>query len=150
MTTRYDILELRRFVIDSTKVAKVNRAADWLKMAERDLGLAELAAASGFHEGAAFHAQQCAEKAAKALVQSLHGAVRGRAVTEIIRQLPTSANVSSEILNAAQQLDKVYLISRYPNGFASGNPSDYFNRKDSQELMAYAKQILEWCRSQIP
>jgi HEPN domain-containing protein len=139
---------LKRFVIDLSKGAKVNRAADWLKMAERDLGYAELGAASGYHEGAAFHAQQSAEKAVKALVQSLHGAVRGHAITEMVRQLPL--NVPAEILNAAQQLDRVYVTSRYPNAFASGSPSDYFNDKDSRELIAYAKRILEWCRSQIP
>ena len=127
----------------------MNRAADWLKMAERDLGYAEVGAASGYHEGAAFHAQQCAEKAVKALVMSLHGAVRGHAVTEIIRQLPASVKVPAEILNAAQQLDKVYVTSRYPNGFAWGTPSDYFSEKDSRELIAYGKQVLEWCRSQI-
>jgi HEPN domain-containing protein len=128
----------------------VNRAADWLKMAERDLGFAELGAASGYHEGAAFHAQQCAAKAAKALFQPSHGAVREHAITEIVRQLPGSVNVPAEILNAAQRLDDVYLTSRYPDEFASGNPSDYFNEKDSRELIAYGKQILEWCRSQIP
>jgi HEPN domain-containing protein len=139
---------LKGFVINFSKGAKVNRAADWLKMAERDLGYAELGAASGYHEGAAFHAQQSAEKAVKALAQSLHGAVRGHAITEIVRQLPL--NPPAEILNAAQQLDKVYVTSRYPNAFASGSPGDYFNEKDSRELIAYAKQILEWCRSQIP
>jgi HEPN domain-containing protein len=142
--------EVGPFVIDLTKGAKVNRAADWLKMAERDLGYAELGATAGYHEGAAFHAQQCGEKAVKGLVQSLHGAVRGHAITEIIRQLPASVKVPTEISNAGQQLDKVYVTSRYPNGFAWGNPSDYFNERDSRELIAYAKQILEWCRSQIP
>ena len=137
-------------MIDLSKGAKVNRAADWLKMAERDLGYAELGATAGYHEGAAFHAQQCGEKAVKGLVQSLHGAVRGHAITEIIRQLPASVKVPTEISNAGQQLDKVYVTSRYPNGFAWGNPSDYFNERDSRELIAYAKQILEWCRSQIP
>jgi HEPN domain-containing protein len=119
-------------------------------MAERDLGYAELGAAAGYHEGATLHAEQPAEKAVKGLVQSLHGAVRGHAITEIVRQLPASVKVPPEILNAAQQLDKVYVTSRYPNGFAAGNPSDYFNEKDSRELIAYAKQILDWCRSQIP
>jgi HEPN domain-containing protein len=138
------------FVINFSKGAKVNRAADWLKMAERDLGFAELGAASGYHEGAAFHAQQSAEKAVKALVLSLHGAVRGHAITEIVLQLPASLKVPSEILSAAQQLDRVYVTSRYPNGFAWGSPSDYFSEKDSRELIAYAKQILEWCRSQVP
>ena len=137
-------------MVDSSKGTKVNRTVDWLRMAERDLGFAEVGAASGYHEGAAFHAQQSAEKAVKALVQSLHGAVRGHAVTEIVQQLPASVKVPAEILSAAQQLDKVYVTSRYPNGFAWGNPSDYFNEKDSRELIAYAKQILEWWRSQIP
>lgn len=127
----------------------MNRAADWLKMAERDLGFAEVGAASGYHEGAAFHAQQCAEKAVKALVQSLHGAVLGHAITEILQQLITSINVPAQILNGAQKLDKVYITSRYPNGFASGNPSDYFNENDSRELIAYAQKILDWCRGQI-
>lgn len=112
-------------------------------MAERDLGFAELGAASGYHEGAAFHAQQCAEKAVKALVQSLHGSVRGHAITEILRQLPANLNIPKEVINAAQQLDKVYVISRNPNGFASGSPKDYFSSDDSRELTAYAKQILE-------
>lgn len=137
-------------MVDLSEGAKLNRAADWLKMAERDLGLAELAAASGYHEGAAFHAQQCAEKSVKALVHSLHGGVRGHAITEIVRQLPASVSVPAEISNAAQQLDKVYVTSTYPNGFASGSPSDYFNSRDSKELIGYAKQILEWCRGQIP
>ena len=128
----------------------MNRGADWLKMAERDLGFAEVGAGAGYHEGAAFHAQQSAEKAVKALVQSLHGAVRGHSITEIVRQLPASVSVPEEILNAAQQLDKVYVTSRYPNGFASGSPSDYFDEQDSRELIAYAKEILDWCRSQIP
>ena len=127
----------------------MNRAADWLKMAERDLGFAELGATAGYHEGAAFHAEQCAEKAVKGLIQSLHGAVRGHAITEMLRQLPASVKAPVEILNGAQKLDKVYVTSRYPNGLVSGHPGDYFNEQDSRELMAYARQILDWCRSQI-
>jgi HEPN domain-containing protein len=55
----------------------VNRAADWLTQAGWDLQAAQDSAANGHHEWAAFQAQQCAEKAVRALVQSLHGAVRG-------------------------------------------------------------------------
>ncbi len=127
----------------------MNRAGDWLKMAERDLGLARVAAASGYHEGAAFHAQQCAEKAVKALVQALHGAVLGHAIKEILQQLPAAAKVPAELLDAAQKLDKVYITSRYPNGFVSGSPSDFFSESESRELIGYAEQILEWCRSKI-
>jgi HEPN domain-containing protein len=127
----------------------MNRAADWLKQAALDLQAAEDSRAAGHHEWAAFQAQQCGEKAIKALVQSMHGAVRGHSITEILRQLPVSAGIPPALLAAGQELDKVYFTSRYPNGFASGAPSDYFNERNSRELLAHARRILEWCRSQI-
>jgi HEPN domain-containing protein len=127
----------------------MNRAIDWLKQAEDDLEAAKDSASSGHHEWVAFQAQQCAEKAAKALVQSLHGAVRGHSITEILSQLPTSVGVGQSLLDSARELDKVYVTSRYPNGFASGRPADYFSEKSSQELMSHAQIVLEFCRSKI-
>ena len=97
----------------------MDRSADWLKQAQRDLSVAEAEASRGYHEWTAFAAQQSAEKAVKALAQSLHGAVRGHSITEILRHLPASVGVPQSFLTAAQELDKVYVTSRYPNGFAS-------------------------------
>jgi len=127
----------------------VNRAADWLKQAEWDLQAAEDSAAKGHHEWAAFQAQQCAEKAVKALVQSLHGAVRGHGIAEILRQLPAGLKVPPAILGGAMELDRAYIPSRYPNSFPSGIPRDYYDEHTSRELVGYARQILEFCRSQI-
>lgn len=127
----------------------MNRAADWSGQAERNLEFAGTAVTSGYHEWAAFAAQQSAEKAAEARVQSLHGTVKGHSITEILRKLPSSVEAGQDVLASAQALNKVYVTSRYPNGFASGRPSDYFNEKDSQELLNHARRILEFCRSQI-
>jgi len=127
----------------------MNRAADWLKQAERDLGLAETAIIAKYYEWAAFGAQQSAEKAVKALIQSLHGSVRGHSISEMLRQLPPSVQVPKTVLAEAQALDQVYVTSRYPNGFTSGAPVDYFNEERGQELVGYARSILEFCRSQI-
>jgi HEPN domain-containing protein len=127
----------------------MNRAADWLKQAEKDLEAALASAAAGHHEWTAFQAQQCAEKAAKALVQALHGEVRGQGIAEILRQLPASVKVTGAVLESARELDKVYVTSRYPNGFATGAPADYFTEKSSQELLGCAHHILEFCGSQI-
>jgi HEPN domain-containing protein len=128
----------------------VNRAADWLKQAERDLGFAETAITTKYYEWAAFCAQQSAEKAVKALIQSLHGSVRGHSITEMLRQLPASVEVPKPVLGGAQELDRVYVTSRYPNGFASGMPGDYFDEEAGQELVEYARTILDFCRSKIP
>ncbi len=127
----------------------MNRAADWLKQAERDLAAASHSAAAGDHEWVAFQSQQCAEKAVKALVQALHGEARGHGIVEILRQLPASVKVTDTVLDSARELDKVYVTSRYPNGFATGAPADYFTENSSKELLGHAKQILEFCRSQI-
>jgi HEPN domain-containing protein len=128
----------------------VNRAADWLKQAERDFRFAETALATQYYEWAAFCAQQSAEKAVKALIQSLHGAVRGHSITEMLRQLPASVQVPKSALGGAQELDRVYVTSRYPNGFTSGAPADYFGEEAGRELVEYARTILEFCRSKIP
>jgi HEPN domain-containing protein len=128
----------------------VDRSPDWLKQADRDLQAAENSARAGYHEWAAFGAQQSAEKAVKALVQFLHGAERGHSITGILEQLPGSVGVTEAILDAARNLDQVYITARYPNGFAAGSPADYFSEKTSQRLLDYAKTILEFCRGKIP
>ncbi len=127
----------------------MNRAGDWLSQAERDLEAAENSAAGGFHEWAAFAAQQAAEKAVKALVEALHGASRGHSINTLFLLLPASVPVPPEIGAAARELDKVYVTSRYPNGFAAGRPADYFSAADSRQLIQYARAIIEFCRSQI-
>jgi HEPN domain-containing protein len=127
----------------------MNRSADWLKQAESDLAAASDSAATGHHEWAAFQAQQSAEKAVKSLFQFLHGSVRGHGVTEILRQLPAQIATPTTLLDAARELDKVYITARYPNGFVSGAPADYFTDKTSQQLIGHARTILEFCRSQI-
>ena len=127
----------------------MDRSADWLKQADDDLRAAEDSARTSHHEWAAFQAQQCAEKAVKALVQSMHGAVRGHAIAEILRRLPDSLKVPDTVLDAALALDRVYFSPRYPSAFSSGSPSDYFNERSSREYLNYARQVLEFCRSQI-
>lgn len=128
----------------------MNRAGDWLKQAEADLAAAVDSAAASHHEWAAFQAQQCGEKAAKALVQALHGASRGHSITDILKQLAPAIAVPNAVLDAARELDKVYVTSRYPNGFVSGSPSDYFTGGSSQKLIQHARETLNFCRSQIP
>ncbi len=133
-----------------TAPGTMNRAADWLKQAERDLAAARHSAMTGDHEWTAFQSQQCAEKAVKALVLVLRGAPREPGVAEILQQVLDVVKVPHPTLHAAQELDKVYVTSRYPDSFATGAPADYFTDRTSKELIGFATQILEFCRSQIP
>ncbi len=125
----------------------MNRAADWLRQGERDLEAAEHAAGAGYHEWAAFGAQQSAEKAVKALVESHHGSARGHSILSILRL--SGLEISEPLIEAARELDQVYVTARYPNGFAAGAPADYFSARTSERLLADARSILSFCRSTI-
>jgi HEPN domain-containing protein len=127
----------------------MNRSGDWFKQAEKDLLAARDSAAAGHHEWTAFQAQQAGEKAAKALVQFLHGSVRGHSITQILPQAELKISLPATVLDAARDLDQVYVSARYPNGFASGAPADYFSENTSRRLLAQAETIVEFCRSQI-
>ena len=100
----------------------MDRSADWWKQAERDLEAAHNAASGGYHEWAAFGAQQAAEKAVKALIHALHGAERGHSIFGLLEDVTQQVPVPEAVLDAARDLDQVYLTARYPNGFASGAP----------------------------
>ena len=65
--------------------------------------------------------------------------------------LPEAAKrlVNEDLLNSARALDKHYIPTRYPNGFAQGAPMDYYTKRDGEESIGYAKSILEFCRLQI-
>jgi len=125
----------------------VQRSADWLRQAERDLAAGKSAAAAGFHEWAAFAAQQSGEKAVKALVESRHGASRGHSITGILCRC--GVDVPEAVGEAARELDQVYVTARYPNGFAAGAPADYFSERTSEHLLANASSIVDFCRSAI-
>jgi HEPN domain-containing protein len=48
-----------------------------------------------------------------------------------------------------QDFEWSYIQARYPNGFASGAPLDYFTERDARESIDHAQSILDYCRTQI-
>lgn len=127
----------------------MNRTRDWFKQAERDLGAAEASARAGFHEWAAFCAQQSAEKAVKAVLESLAASTRGHSITGLLRRLEQRVAIPEGVWEAARELDQVYVTARYPNGFAEGSPGDYFHEASSDRLLTHAKRVVGFCRSEL-
>ena len=123
----------------------VERSKDWLDQAERDIKQAEASLRDGFYEWACFAAQQGAEKAVKALVQSLGGEAWGHSVTALIDSLPEGVK-PNHLRDQALELDQAYIPSRYPNAHPAGFPGKAFSRQNGERLIEYAKQILGYCR----
>lgn len=126
-----------------------NRFADWLKQGRADLAHARKARDAASFEWACFAAQQAAEKALKALFLRLGMEAWGHTLTALIGNLPPAIVVSEELANAARILDKHYIPTRYPNGFDSGAPTDFYTREEAELAIVKAEALIDFCRHQI-
>mgnify|MGYP005848870649 CR=1 FL=1 len=126
-----------------------NRYLDWFRQAEADLRHAGNALKAGDFEWSCFAAQQAAEKALKAVFQKLGLEAWGHTLTALIGNLPSSLQLSPELVDYCKMLDKHYIPTRYPNGFESGAPTDFYTEAEAQQAIRQAEEILDFCRRQI-
>ncbi len=101
-----------------------------------------------------FVAQQAAEKAVKAL-----RAAKGEDVERIhsilvLIQGDQQAGIQplgalASLLGAARELDRVYIPTRYPNGVPFGIPFDFFDRRNAEDCLQWATDILDAVRQQL-
>jgi len=121
-----------------------SRSSDWLRQGRRDLDHARRARADGDHEWACFAAHQAAEKALKAAFQARGEEAWGHAVSELLTGLVREP-ASDPLMTRAKALDKHYIPTRYPNGFPSGAPMDYYTAEDAAKAIEDAEAILRHC-----
>jgi HEPN domain-containing protein len=128
----------------------LNRWRDWWDQSQRDLAHARHAIDDADHEWAAFAAQQAAEKAVKALILACAGEPWGHSVTHLVQSLPGNIEVAREIVEASNRLDMHYIPARYPNGFSSGHPGEYYNEPEARQALRDAAEIIQFCRRHLP
>ena len=127
-----------------------NRYADWLRQAEADLRHARNSLENGDYEWSCFATHQAAEKALKAVFLKQGMDAWGHTLTVLIGNFPKSMEQLSEILvDYARVLDKYYIPTRYPYGFESGAPTDFYTKGEAQSAVNQAEAIIEFCRHQI-
>lgn len=126
------------------------RFKDWLTQAESDLRHARASIEIKDYNWACFASQQAAEKALKALYDFLGGEGWGHVIVKLLKELPPDkVSVNKELLTKAVYLDKLYIPTRYPNGFESGAASDFYTDKEAREAVEYAQDILSFVKAQI-
>ena len=125
------------------------RHGDWLRQADADLRHAGNARDHDTHEWACFAAQQAAEKSLKAILLSRGEDAWGHTVTALLGLVTTAEQAGEELITCAKSLDKHYIPTRYPNGFDTGAPVDFYTKKDSEDAIRCAETIITFARSQI-
>jgi HEPN domain-containing protein len=124
-----------------------DRSKDWFDQAQRDLEQAESSQSEGRHEWACFAAQQSAEKAVKALHLFLKQEAWGNVVARLLKELPLT--ISEDLIDKAKVLDGLYFPTRYANGHPEGAPFEHYGKIQSRDAIEYAREILEFVRSQM-
>ena len=127
-----------------------NRYTEWFRQAAADLRHARNALEDGDYEWSCFAAHQAAEKALKAVFLKQGMDAWGHTLTVLIGNLPQSVEGPSEsLVDYARILDKYYIPTRYPNGFDSGAPTDFYTGDEAHSAYQQAEAIIEFCRHQI-
>ena len=120
-----------------------------MEQAKRDLQHAKNSFESQDYEWCCFAAQQSAEKAVKALFQKLGADAWGNSVTMLLSNLPESVKPAMELVDKAKELDRHYIMSRYPNSYPCGAPFQYYTRAESERAIQYADEIISFCENKI-
>ena len=128
----------------------MERSADWIYEAERDLDHARSDSNSGFHNWACFSAQQGAEKALKAVFQKMGAEAWGHSVVGLLNELGSRVEIPPGLLEACQELDKAYIPTRYPNALPSGSPSQLYNRDEAERLIEHGEKVVNFCKGLLP
>jgi HEPN domain-containing protein len=102
------------------------------------------------HDWACFSAQQGAEKAVKALFQKMGAAVWGHSVADLLAELAPRHAVPEALLDAALELDKAYIPSRYPDAHPSGSPRRLYIRAEAERLVDHAENTVQLCEGLLP
>ncbi len=125
-------------------------ARTWMRTADRDANLAR-AAIDIEPSLAAFHAQQAAEKALKALlVFTTDDHERTHTAGRLARELRTSdPSIAEGIERDAAALDLFYLTSRYPDTIGDEDPGMVIVREDAVGAVARAERILAFVRVRL-
>jgi len=127
----------------------MNRWKDWYEQGKRDFLRAKLDMEHEYHEWACFTSQQASEKVIKALALKLGLNLWGHSLTEMLKILSSRIDVSEDVKEKAKLLDLYYIPPRYPNGFPSGKPADYFTEKQAKEALDASDSIIRFCESRF-
>lgn len=123
----------------------MERSADWMDQAQGDLQHARQDLETGFYEWSCFSAQQTSEKAVKAVFQKMGAEAWGHSVADLLQVLSKAHPVSEDWMDIALELDKAYILTRYPNAHSSSSPRRRYTRAEAERLVSHAEAIVQFC-----
>lgn len=127
----------------------MQRAWDWMREAQ-----AELAAARSLYEArhwawCCFTCQQAAEKALKAVCESLRVPQTGHNLNLLVQVVAEHRAVPESVRSGCARLNRYYVPTRYPNAFDRGVPAEQFFEEDARQALQDAEEVLRFAHATV-
>ncbi len=120
----------------------------WLEFSEYDLKTAKWNCEGEIYTSSCYASQQSAEKALKALILNKGKIVpKIHSLDRLLSELKKIDVDVSEIINAAQELDKYYISARYPGQY--GGPEGLYDEQDAKSAISAVEEILRFVYKKI-
>jgi len=129
-------------------VLDVEEYSRWLRAAEKTLESARADMERGDHNWACFKAQQAGELAIKALLYGIGEPAYGHSVARLVERASRILSMEAPpgVLECGKLLDKLYIPTRYPDAWSEGEPHYYYTRRDSENAIRCAREVIEWVK----
>jgi len=115
----------------------------WMEKAIRDHKLAKLALKEGLYDESAFHSQQAAEKALKALLTALGIQPPKTHEIDILLVLLQKKGVNIEPILHARTLTRYAVEARYSDFGEEPSP------EEAEEALRTAEKVVEWAKKEL-
>lgn len=128
-------------------------ARRWFLEARNDFGfltvfLEQRLGEKGHFNIGCFIAQQAGDKALKACLFALgERVVLTHSLRAMVEQLAISEPKFGTIHHEASRLDRLYIPTRYPNGWPDGSPFEYYTAQDFIESFEQLKAVFGVCEA---
>jgi HEPN domain-containing protein len=117
----------------------------WISEAKNDFEGGKVLLKSKRYNLAVFHFSQAAEKAVKALLYLGGAKPWGHTILNLLLEYEKQGNdVTATLKQHAQDLEKSYLDSRYPEVSLVLGPKDKYDKRNATEARDKAKQIIDF------
>lgn len=121
-----------------------HEAGRWIESAAEDIAAAKLMSANKMYSHACFLAQQCGEKAVKALWLMIGADPWGHSIQKLVADFPRRKTIP-DIRQWAEKgalLDRYYIPTRYPNGLPDLTPGVSYFQQDATVAIQTAEFFL--------
>ncbi|MEN3015751.1 MAG: HEPN domain-containing protein [bacterium] len=121
----------------------------WYKQGKRDSEVADYCLKGGYYEWACFCYQEAVVKIIKAALKKLDLDSFRHSVFNLLETLAQKIEVPQELFDIAKEIDKHYILSRYPGANMLKPPYQNYTLKDVENVKKLSEKIIDFINKNI-